>query len=113
MLFGFDDMKFIDYFTSKASITTRGNDYELFVNYPTLYVRKHFFSERIIIWNNLNFISIKRLKTSILSVIQIDMHYCDMHTIFSVFTTIVLMCLSCAFRRILIMITYLLTFRLV
>jgi len=42
MLFGFVYMKFSDYFILRASSTTRGHDYKLFLNYLILNVYKTF-----------------------------------------------------------------------
>jgi len=73
MLCGFVDLKFSDSFTLRAGSTTRGHDYKLFLTYSILNARKHFFCERVVpIWNNLecnivDFNSIKRFKTSLLS----------------------------------------------
>jgi len=54
MLLGLVGLNFNNYFTLRASSTTRGHDYKLFLNFSRLNVRKHFFSERIVtVWNNL------------------------------------------------------------
>ena len=72
MLFGLVDLKFSDYFILRASSTTSGYDYKLFLNYSRLNVCKHLFCERVVpTWNNIecnivDFSSIKHFKTALL-----------------------------------------------
>ena len=56
MLFGLVDLNFDDFSARSSCSTIRGHNYNYFLRYSCLNIRKPFFSESVVaVWNNLKY----------------------------------------------------------